>query len=280
MVLALIALVTLVLLGWQLGQPLVRRWRRARLAARPFPAAWRRALREQVPLVARLPADLQLRLKALIQVFLAETPVIGCAGLEVGDAMRVSIAAQACLPLLGRRRAVSLGRLYPRLRQVLLYPGSFVVDRPVELAGGVQMAQRRRLAGESWSQGQVLLSWEDVRAGAADPRDGRNVVIHEFAHQLDQAKGRANGAPVLRDRAAHRRWARAMQAAFDALRVRLARGEVDGLIDAYGATEPAEFFAVVSELFFERATELAAAEPALYEELRRYYALDPRAWQA
>jgi len=277
MALLLIDLLALALVLWLVGQPLLRRWRRKRLAARPFPAEWRRVLREHVPLVARLPADLQLRLKGLVQIFLAETPIIGCAGLEVDDAMRVTIAAQACLPLLGRRHAVSHGRLYPLLRQVLLYPGSFVVERPVQLDGGVQMEQRRRLAGESWSQGQVLLSWEDVREGAADPQDGRNVVIHEFAHQIDQAKGFANGAPVLRDRAAHRRWARAMQSAYDALRARLARGE-DGLIDAYGATEPAEFFAVVSELFFERGAELAAAEPLLYEELRRYYALDPRAW--
>jgi len=277
MALLLIDLLATALVLWLVGQPLLRRWRRKRLAARPFPAEWRRVLREQVPLVARLPVDLQLRLKGLIQVFIAETPIIGCGGLEVDDTMRVTIAAQACLPLLGRRRAVSHGRLYPRLTQVLLYPGSFFVDRPVQLAGGVQMEQRRRLAGESWSQGQVLLSWEDVRDGAADSRDGRNVVIHEFAHQIDQAKGVANGAPLLRDRAAHRRWARAMQMAYDALRARLARGE-EGLIDAYGATEPAEFFAVVSEVFFERGAELAAAEPVLYEELRRYYALDPRSW--
>jgi hypothetical protein len=111
--------------------------------------------------------------------------------MRVTDEMRVTIAALACLPLLGAARG-----LYPELRQVLLYPTAFIVDRPVN-DGGVLSEQRRALAGESWSQGQVLLAWDEVKRGAATPGDGHNVVIHEFAHQLDQAGGRANGAPAL-----------------------------------------------------------------------------------
>lgn len=130
--------------------PLWVRRRRTRIAGRPFPQAWRRLLRRHVPLVARLPARQQLRLKGLMQVFLAEKPIIGCRGLRVTDEMRVTIAALACLPLLGAARGV-----YPELRQVLLYPGAFVVERPVSEAGGVLSEQRRVLAGESWSQGQV-----------------------------------------------------------------------------------------------------------------------------
>jgi Mlc titration factor MtfA (ptsG expression regulator) len=248
----------------------VRR-RRERIASRPFPPAWRRLLRRHVPLVARLPARQQLRLKGLMQVFLAEKPILGCRGLKVTDEMRVTIAALACLPLLGAARG-----LYPELRQVLLYPTAFVVDRPV-LEAGVQSDQRRVLAGESWSQGQVLLAWDEVRRGASTPGDGHNVVIHEFAHQLDQAGGPANGAPALPTAEAYRRWSTVMQNEFDALRWRLARGE-PGLIDAYGATDPAEFFAVISELFFERPVELAAGHPALYAELRGYYRLDPAGW--
>ncbi len=251
--------------------PLWVRHRRERIAGQPFPAAWRRLLRRHVPLVARLPARQQLRLKGLMQVFLAEKPILGCRGLKVTDEMRVTIAALACLPLLGAARG-----LYPELRQVLLYPTAFVVDRPVT-EGGVQSDQRRVLAGESWSQGQVLLAWDEVKRGAATPGDGHNVVIHEFAHQLDQAGGPANGAPALPTAEAYRRWSTVMQNEFDALRWRLARGE-PGLIDAYGATDPAEFFAVVSELFFERPLELAAGHPALYAELRGYYRLDPAGW--
>lgn len=251
--------------------PLWVRRRRERLAARPFPAAWRRLLRRHVPLVARLPARQQLKLKGLMQVFLAEKPILGCRGLRVTDEVRVTIAALACLPLLGAARGV-----YPALRQVLVYPGAFVVDRPVT-EGGVQSDQRRVLAGESWSQGQVLLAWDEVKRGAATPGDGHNVVIHEFAHQLDQAGGRANGAPALPTADAYRRWSTVMQNEFDALRWRLASGE-PGLIDAYAATDPAEFFAVISELFFERPVELAAMHPALYAELSGYYRLDPANW--
>ena len=251
--------------------PLWVRRRRARIAGRPFPQAWRRLLRRHVPLVARLPARQQLRLKGLMQVFLAEKPIIGCRGLRVTDEVRVTIAALACLPLLGAARGI-----YPELRQVLVYPGAFIVDRPVTEAG-VQSDQRRVLAGESWSQGQVLLAWDEVRRGAATPGDGHNVVIHEFAHQLDQASGAANGAPALPTTEAYRRWSTVMHNEFDALRERLARGE-PGLIDAYAATDPAEFFAVLSELFFERPAELAAGHPALYAELSGYYRLDPAGW--
>ncbi len=269
----LVTALSLLLAAWLMAHPWLTRRRRERIASRPFPQAWRRILRRRVPFVQRLPADLQMRLKGMIQVFLSEKPIIGCGGLEVTDDMRVTIAAQACLPLLGTSRG-----FYPELKQVLLYPGAFVVDRPAPGPGGVQMDQRRALAGESWVQGQVLLSWADVASGAADPGDGHNVVIHEFAHQLDQAKGFANGAPLLTSKAAYRQWSWVMQREFDALRARVAREE-PGLLDAYGATDPAEFFAVASEVFFERGTELAWQHPALYEQLSRYYRLNPLSWQ-
>lgn len=272
MALLLLCGLALALIAWLAGQPLLRERRRARIAARPFPQAWRTILRRRVPMVAKLPADLQLRLKQLMLVFLAEKPIIGCAGLTVTDEMRVTIAAQACLPLLGDARG-----FYPRLSQVLVYPGAFFVDRVAQGAGGVQRDERRLLSGESWSQGQVVLSWQDVLEGAADPADGRNVVIHEFAHQLDQAKGHANGAPPLRDRAAYARWSRVMQAEYQALAARAARGE-PGLLSDYGATDPAEFFAVASEVFFEQPLQLAAAHPALYRELSGYYRVHPFSW--
>lgn len=272
MALLIVCLLALALIVALAGQPLLRRWRRARLQRRPFPQAWRRILRRHVPLVARLPPDLQLRLKRLMQVFLAEKPIIGCGGLVVSDEMRVTIAAQACLPLLGAARGY-----YPQLRQVLLYPSAFYVERSAQGAAGVQMEQRRLLSGESWTQGQVILSWPDVQDGAADPADGRNVVIHEFAHQLDQAKGYANGAPALRDRAAYARWSRVLQAEYETLQARAARGE-PGLLNDYGATDPAEFFAVASEAFFEQPLQLAHAHPALYQELARYYRLNPFSW--
>ena len=262
----------LVAVVWLMAQPLWLHWQRSRLRAGVFPAAWRSVLRHRVPLYARLPADQQLRLRQDILVFLAEKPFLGCAGLQVTDEMRVMVAAFACMLLLGARRDY-----YPELNRVLLYPGAFVAQHHHVSDDGVHSETFRGLAGQSWAQGQVLLSWADVQQGAADPADGSNVVIHEFAHQLDQSKGYANGAPPLKDRQAYRCWSAVMQAEFDALRTRLEAGE-EGLIEAYAATDPAEFFAVCSELFFERSAELAAQHPLLFDELRTYYRINPLSW--
>ena len=298
MSLAIVLLAALLLVGAIAGLPRWRGWRRQAWASRPFPQAWRTILRRRVPLYRQLPADLQHQLRRRILVFLAEKPFLGCAGLEVTDEMRVTIAAQACLLRLNRG-----GALFPELRQILVYPGAFAVDRVQAAPGGVLREERRALAGESWSQGQVILSWQDVLAGARVVDDGHNVVIHEFAHQLDQESGSANGAPRLGSRAAHARWADVMSREFAALQARIAAreaaharaqaewswfgssdaaasGEPADLISDYGATNEAEFFAVVSEVFFEQATALAARHPALFALLRDYYAVDPRTWHA
>jgi Mlc titration factor MtfA (ptsG expression regulator) len=271
---ALTLVFALTLLTWLLAEPWLIRRRRARLRSQPFPAHWRRILRRRVPLFQRLPTDLQLRLKQDMQVFLAEKPIIGCKGLVVTDDMRVTVAANACLLLMGARRAY-----FPRLRQVLLYPGAFVVDRPHPAPedAWLQSDDPRELSGESWTDGQVLLSWADVAADSHAPDDGRNLVLHEFAHQLDQIKGFANGAPLLPSRDAYQRWSSVMQREYDALHRRLAEGEA-GLIDPYGATDAAEFFAVVTELFFECPQDLAQQHPQLFAELSRFYRLNPLNW--
>ena len=201
--LAIVGLAVLWVL-WLAGQPWWTELRRARVRRQPFPAAWRDVLRRRVPYVRSLPADLQLQLKKHIQVFLAEKPFIGCAGLTVTDEMRGTIAAQACLLLLNRRRP----GYYPNLRQILVYLGAFLVQRVHTDGAGVLQDQRHALAGESWSQGQVILSWEDSLQGAAVTDDGHNLVIHEFAHQLDQENGPANGAPPLPGRERYARWSR------------------------------------------------------------------------
>jgi MtfA peptidase len=262
----------ILLLAWWLGAPAWQRWRRHRIARRPFPAAWREVLRRQVPIASRLPAALQLQLKRRMLVFIADKPIIGCNGLEVTEAMRVVIAAQACLLLLNHR-----GAGFPGLRQVLLYPDAFIVDRVAPAGAGVLQEQRRTLVGESWAQGQVILSWADVLAGAAAPDDGRNVVIHEFAHQLDQETGAANGAPWLGRHERYARWSAVLGAEFVRLQHRLA-GNEPTLLGDYAATDPAEFFAVASEVFFEQPQALAGDAPALYRELGAYYRVDPAGW--
>lgn len=225
-----------------------------------------------MPLFRRLPADLQLQLKRHVQVLLSEKPFIGCAGLVVTEEMRVLIAAQAALLLLNRRAGY-----FRNLRQILVYPGAFIAERSSAEPGGITRDARHVLAGESWQQGQLILAWDAVLEGAANPGEGRNVVIHEFAHQLDQETGAANGAPFLGRRERYASWSAVLSAEFERLRGRVARGE-PGLIDAYGASDPAEFFAVVSETFFGRSAELAADHPALHRELVAYYGVDPLSW--
>jgi len=268
----LVVILVAAMTGAALAAPtLARMWRRQRISRRPFPAAWRDIVRRRVPLARELPAAQQLRLKKHIQVLLAEVPFVGCAGLEVSDEMRVTIAAQAAFLLLGR------GGSFGNLREVLVYPGHFVVPRSEAGSGGVVHEGRDVLAGQSWQRGQVIVAWDAVRDGAAEPHDGANVVMHEFAHQLDQDTGAANGAPYVGRGAQQQVWARVMNQEFDALQLRLARAE-PGLIEPYAATSPAEFFAVTTELFFEQPQALAAERPALYEQLKRCYRLDPVSW--
>ena len=251
------------------AQPSWIAFRRARQRAQPFPAAWRRILRRRVPLVARLPVELQLRLKRHIQVFIAEKPFIGCQGQVITDEVRVTIAAHACLLLLGHPRP----DYYPGLRQILVYPGAFIAQRERALGPGWVQEQRQTMAGESWSHGHVILSWAETLAGSADPGDGSNVALHEFAHQVDQDSGSADGQPWRPNPSLRRRWARVMGAAFERL-----QQQPSTLIDPYGASDPAEFFAVLNEVFFERPRDLAAEEPLVYAELSELYRLDPVQW--
>jgi len=268
----LLLLLAALLILWLLGQPFWLARKRRQIRARPFPAPWRRILQKRVPCVRALPADLQLQLKQHMQVFLAEKAFIGCDGLTITDEMRVTIAAQACLLILNRP-----SDYYPGLRQILVYPDSFVVQRDHTDESGVAHQGHQVLSGESWSQGQVILSWRDTLAGAAVPDDGQNVAIHEFAHQLDQETGAANGAPLLAHRAHYARWSQVLTTEFDALQARAAQGQ-PSLLSDYGATDPAEFFAVASEVFFEQPRRMAAEHPALFQELAQFYRLDPLSW--
>ena len=268
----IVSCLALLFVLWLLGQPWLIERKRRQIRARPFPPAWRDILRQRVPYVRALPADLQLQLKQHIQVFIAEKAFIGCAGLEITDEMRVTIAAQACLLLLNRPRGY-----YPGLSQVLVYPGSFVVQREHMDEVGIAHHARQVLSGESWSQGQVILSWYDTLEDAATPDDGQNVVIHEFAHQLDQETGAANGAPALARREHYARWSQVLGTEFNDLQARTS-GRQASLFSDYGATDPAEFFAVISEVFFEQPQRMATEHPALYRELSQLYRLDPLSW--
>ncbi|MGI5308050.1 zinc-dependent peptidase [Rheinheimera sp. WS51] len=262
-----------VIIGFILLLPQWQRYKRQRLMAQPFPAAWRKILKQRVPFYHSLPTDLQLQLKQHIQVFIAEKQFIGCAGLTVTDEMRVTIAAQACLLLFNRPNYY-----YPKLKQILIYPSAFIVKGPQRDGAGVMHQQQRLLSGESWGLGKVILSWSDTKQGAADPSDGRNVVIHEFAHQLDQEKGMATGAPLLERSTDYQQWSKVLAAEFSQLQQQVALGEAS-LFDAYGATNPAEFFAVISEVFFEQPQAFFAQHKKLYQQLSRFYRINPLSWR-
>ncbi len=270
--LLILAILATLLIAWLMGQPALQRRRRQRLRAQPFPDAWRAILQRRVPYVRRLPADLQLQLKRHIQVFLAEKAFIGCAGLAITDEIRVTIAAQACLLILNRPTDY-----YPALRQILVYPGAFHVRHNHADEAGVVQTHGQTLSGESWTQGQVILSWDDTLESAAVPDDAYNVVLHEFAHQLDSEKGYTNGAPILEGPLRYERWSRVMQQAYDRLCEAVDREE-ETFLDPYGASDPAEFFAVVTEAFFEQPADLAQAHRDIYEELRGFYRIDPLSW--
>jgi Mlc titration factor MtfA (ptsG expression regulator) len=184
--------------------------------------------------------------------------------------MRVVVAGHACLLVLARGMSA-----YSHVREILVYPGEFIARRNNTRAEGVVHEHAQVLRGESSSLGQVVLSWADVLAPAGS---GHNLVVHEFAHQLDQAKGAANGAPFTYARASQRqRWAEVMRREFDQHQRHTHWGEPT-LLSPYGATSPAEFFAVCSEVFFEQPQAMASIHPALYAELSGYYRLDPARW--
>ncbi len=250
-------------------------WPRLRLArakAEPFPAHWRLILKRNLPVYKRMPTDLQLQLKMRIKQFIHEKEFIGCAGFEVDDEVRVTIAASACLLLLNRETDV-----YAGLHYILVYPDAFLVERESLDSAGLSRVKKTGVLGESWSNGKVILSWQDVLKGSKNYGDGSNVALHEFAHQLDHESGATNGAPLLGNAESHARWAGVFTEEFRRLQRATFAGDRT-LIDQYGATEPAEFFAVVTEVFFEKPEQLATRHPGLFDELHRYYQVDPRLW--
>ncbi|QQX81699.1 zinc-dependent peptidase [Shewanella sp. KX20019] len=246
--------------------------RREQLTQTPFPHAWRAILKKRIPFFRSLPADLQLQLKKHIQVFIAEKQFVGCDGLEIDDDIRVTVAAQACLLLLNRKTD-----FYPHLKEILIYPSVFIVNNEQRDSNGLVSERRRVLSGESWQHSKVILSWQTAKEGAAVPNDGSNVVIHEFAHQLDQEDGHANGAPILTHSQDYASWSTVMMQEYQHL-VEASQSQQYSLFSYYGATNPAEFFAVISEVFFEQPHDFLALHTALYNELSSFYKLDPVNW--
>jgi Mlc titration factor MtfA (ptsG expression regulator) len=239
------------------------------LRATPPPESWKPILDRHFELVQKLREEQRSQLFGYMQVFLDRVTFEGCGGLEIREEIMVTIAAQACMLLVGREQKV-----YPKLKTVLVYPHTYKSGKKGILGGDNGEGSR---LGESWNCGVVVLSWNSVIGGAHNLADGHNVTMHEFAHQLDQADGAGDGAPILQDRSAYSSWAKVFSADYAQLCKKTKRGKRD-VIDRYGATNPAEFFAVATETFFEKPQQLQKNHPELFEELRDYYKVNPLEW--
>ncbi len=250
----------------------LRQRRRKELLARPFPAEWTETLQQNVALYHWLSVEEQARLRERIQVFVAEKYWEGCQGLDITDEIKVTIAGQACLLVLGFD-----GEYFDRLLTVLVYPGEYFATETTLGPGGVVTETTDARLGETWHRGPVILSWPSVLAGGRAPDDGENVVLHEFAHYLDMQDYGFDGTPPLEDLAQYQNWQEVMTAEYNQL-VRHSRTGRPTLLDHYGAKNEAEFFAVATEHFFEQPVEMGTLHPRLYETLRLFYHQDPAAW--
>lgn len=241
-----------------------KRRRRGELLAEPFPAAWLDYLKRNVRQYALLSAAEQSKLRDRTRIFVAEKQWVGCGGLAIDEEMKVAIAAQACLLVLGLPHEY----YYDRIRTVLVYPDTYL--HPPDMNGGWE----KQIAGEYWHRGPVIVSWKNTRDGMDDRG---NLVFHEFAHHLDDIGGEMDGMPPLENAAQERRWLEVVGEEYDRLTKKAQQGEAT-LLSYYGAKSLAEFFAVATECFFERPVPLEQQHPELYGILRDFYRQDPARW--
>lgn len=257
-----------------LGAFAFSRWRRHRyrqdLLAAPIFDDERERLMDLVPILRKLPPELHASLEGKINLFLDQVEFHGCDGLDVTEDMELSIAAQACLLV------VNTEAWYDHLTTILVYPGAFKsVQRRQD--GYVVTEEETVRLGESWARGPIILSWRDSLRGGLNDQDGRNVVLHEFAHKLDEMSGDVNAVPVLEKGQSYATWGHVMTEAFQR-HVRSVERARKTVLDHYGAESPEEFFAVLIEAFFEKPHQLQRDEPELYDEVSKLLRLDPATW--
>ena len=243
--------------------------RRKKIRHIPFPEEWCAHIERNVPYYKMLRPKEQAELKGHIQVFLAEKRFEGVHGVEITNEIRVTIAAQACILLLNRKTDY-----YPALDTIIVYPQAYMATVKRRGPTGALEERREVRLGESWRRGEVVLSWDDVKKGAADVQDGHNLVFHEFAHQLDGEDGVVDGAPKLDKRSHYIAWARVLGEEYKKLSMRI-EGRCPAFIRPYATKNPQEFFAVVTEVFFEMPDKLSHCHPELYEQLNIFYKQDP-----
>jgi len=244
------------------------------LSHHPIPREAWETLMHEADIFCGLSAVERAHLRELTTLFLHRKSLSGVQGLTVSTEMALAVAAQACLLIL------KLGLdYYDDWVEVVIYPAAFRVTRDSSDAAGLVSHDQQALSGESWSRGPLILSWDDVVTGLAGSDPGSNVVVHEFAHKLDMLNGSANGMPPLHSEMVRQQWTTAFAKAFEHLQRQL-RHHHRPAINPYGATDPAEFFAVASEYFFAAPRLLLQHYPAVYGQLVLFYRQDPAVRQA
>lgn len=250
----------------------LRKRRRREWVARPFPREWQETLQANVRVYALLPGEDQSRLRRCVQVFVPEKKWVGCGGLEINDEIRVTIAAQACLLLLG----VDEGYCFDDLLSILVYPDAYA-QPPGQRRQHLVVSEDTATLGESWKRGPIVLSWADALHGALYPESGQLLVVHEFAHHVDGLDGDVDGTPPLRSTPEYHHWDRVVEHEYERLVQQAAEGRAT-LLDHYGASNRAEFFAVAAECFFGRPLALQRRHAELYDILRVLFRQDPARW--
>lgn len=267
------AIVLTILLGiivyiW--GYPYLLDWRERQLYRKSLPPHWQALLGDRLPFYRQLSAQQRQKLEAKIQLFLQQKQFIPCNDFVLTDEVQLLIAAQACY------LALNLGsNPYPRLDTILIYPDAFQVKQITSMDGYVVEEEETLRAGESWGKaGQLILAWGTIAWDLERWQDGHNVIFHEFAHQLDMGDGAMNGVPKLARSDDYQKWQSIFTAEYQQLLSQL-KNNLPTVIDPYGATDPCEFFAVVTETFFEKGEQLRRHHKQLYEVLQKYYQLFP-----
>ncbi len=265
----LFGLILAIILLW-LARRQFRRVRQEKLFETPLQATWISILDKNVALYAKLPQTLRNKLHGYINVFLDEKKFIG-RGIEITDEIRITVAGNACLLLLQGRE-----RTFPGFTSILIYPDIYIAN-DVQQDGFLITNKKSARAGESWIRGPMVLSWKEVTLGSLNAEDGHNVVIHEFAHKLDEQSGVMDGLPVLRNNSHYAEWTAVLREEYGALQERAKRGK-NKVLDRYGTVSPPEFFAVATESFFEKPIQMKKRLPELYKQLATFYNLDPASW--
>ncbi|QDT26113.1 Protein MtfA [Gimesia panareensis] len=248
-----------------------RNRRRRKILATPMPAHWKPFLDQHIAPLSRLTSAQRELLYQRVQIFIKEKYWEGCNGFEVTEEVQLLIAGQACLLTVG-----FASDCFDRLGTVLVYPDTYVAKETLVNSIGVMTEGTSFRLGEAWNQGPIILSWANVLESAENPHDGENVVFHEFAHYYDAIDRQMNGTPPLNSEEEYQRWGEVMTREYDALVEQLRHGHTR-FLNPYAATNPAEFFAVCTEHFFEQPHEMRAYSAELYDTLQLFYRQDPAA---